>query len=273
MARTAGSGRSDELRHLVELTGIGIAATYFLDAENGAARRLAARSWLAGKIATERSTRASLPLEVPPTPPKEHVNPEAARDGGTTATAIVREEISVPPSRGFDQRLLDEDDRTEWPRWGWPLVIAITASAVAAIAAIGVGIWAVQTTSSDTNPPTAVTVAPIHSAGLAVLADPTTQRIAGTATSGTVVLLRTQSGRAVLVVAGVGPPPPARVYRLWIENDRVANATGRLTEGSGVVTLEGVVPEGARVIVSEERTGASATAPRGPVVATVQVPS
>jgi hypothetical protein len=237
----AGSSRTDAARRVVELTGLGIAATYFLDPTHGAERRRTAWRWLAGgrtapvaaPAAVEQPAVVEVALPAPPEPPEELV-----------LLSSDRLPAAAPPREAVD-----------WPSWGWALVLTITVCALAAFAAVGLGIWAIEHRDSTT---TVRTITRPDVGAAAVLADPTARRIIGTANPGQ-LLLRVDPDGAVLAVAGL---PPQTTYRVWVTAAGTTTAAGSFTGPRAILTLK-PIGSGSRVTI---------TRPGGSRIATLAVP-
>jgi hypothetical protein len=264
----AAGDRAESLRRMVEVTGLGIAATYFLDPEHGAARRRAARRWVAAAISYHRSAEPPLssavseevaepPHDAPVEPASAVAEPPVpAHDEVVLVTAPVR----VAPTLGRE---------APWPRWGWALVMTVTLCAVAAFAAVGVGIWAVEKHRSTTTVTTATI--PKEAAGAArILADPTARRVVGTATTGR-ILLRIDSDGGALAVDGLPPLPANELYRVWVTASGTTTAVGSFTNTAALLGIQKPLTSGDRVVITPERPAGSAT-PRGSHVASVTVP-
>jgi anti-sigma factor RsiW len=150
------------------------------------------------------------------------------------ALALAADPAAPPP--GLRGRILDAA-RAERPnvvplrpRWAYPVA---AVAAVAACAAIGLGVWAAELNSRDR--------------GLRALP------LAGAAGS----LVLNGDGQAALVVAGMSAAPAGKTWEAWvIENGRARPAA--LFAGGGrttVVRLDRPVPKGAKVGVTLERAG------------------
>jgi hypothetical protein len=253
----AAADRAESVRRLVELTGLGIAATYFFDPEHGAGRRRAAREWIAGAVADRRVATVSAPAEPAPEPaPVPAEEPAPVRDEVVVVTTA-----PAPPAWSLAQE-------TQWPRWGWALVLTITLCAIAATAAVGIGIWAIESGSSTVTVTTATVPAAVASAAQ-VLADPTAQRVTGSAPTGTVVL-RVGAAGSALAVAGL-PPPANDVYRVWVDASGTTTRAAAFTGTSALVWIRTPLSSGDRVTITREHAGAVGTAPHGPRVASVTV--
>jgi hypothetical protein len=260
----AGNSRAESLRHVVELTGLGLAATYFLDPTQGARRRRAAWGWVAGARGEREAAEPGPPATVAVSAPATVLEPEP-------------EEVSPPqPEPSEELVLLDGEqlglsaatrEEAQWPGWGWPLVVTITVCALAAFAAIGLGIWAIK----ERNPTTTTrTVVRRDASAAPVLADPVARRIIGTAAQGN-VLLRTDEAGAALAVDGLPPLAPGSRYRVWVTASGQTTRAGSFAGRRAVIALKPLA-SGSRVTVTRERSTAPPGAPHGPQVAAAAVP-
>jgi hypothetical protein len=244
--------RTDSLRRIVEVTGLGIAATYFLDPEHGAERRRAAWALVAGgrggpsvpEVAATVPEPAAEESPAPVIPPEELV-------------LLTRDPVVVSDRAEGD---------VHWPAWGWPFVVTITICAIAAFAAVGLGIWAIEHRTPAAAKPAA---APPGASAAAVLADPTARRIIGTASQGSVILRLDPSG-AALAVSGLAPLPPGSRYRVWITVAGNTTAAGTLTGRSDLLPLRPLTPS-SRITITREVADSEVDAPHGPRVAAVTV--
>lgn len=231
-----GTSRADSARRIVELTGLGIAATYFLDPTHGAERRRTAWRWIAGSWAApavvEQPPVVEVGPPVPPEPPAELV-----------LLSSDRLPAAAPPT-----------DELDWPSWGWALVLTITICALAAFAAVGLGIWAIEHRTTAT---TVRTITRPDVGAAPVLADPTARRIIGNANPGR-LLLRVDQDGAVLAVDGL--PPGA--YRVSVTAGGTTMPAGAFSGRRAILALRPVGP-GSRVTI---------TGPGGARVATLAVP-
>ncbi len=249
----AGNSRAESVRRMVELTGLGIAATYFLDADKGAERRRAAWGLVAGRRSAHQ-VLAPAAVSEPAPMPAEQTAPEPEALPPATPEELVLLRSERPTST----------NSTSWPSWGWAFVITITICAIAAFAAVGLGIWAIGHRTTTTH--TVTTQLP----GVArVLADPTARRIVGNAAKGNVIL-RLDSTGAALAVDGLPPLRPGTRYRVWISDGSTTTAAGGFAGRRAVLVLKPIVP-GSRVTITREPAGPAPGAPRGPQVATVTV--
>jgi anti-sigma factor RsiW len=160
------------------------------------------------------------------------------------------------PPTALRERILDQA-RAERPnvvplRRHWFVPAVSAAAAVAAVVAVGLGIWAASL-ASDLDGERAARAR--DERAMAVLADPQARRIPLKGERGTLVVSRT--GQAALVVVGLGRAPEGKTYEAWvIEGGKPARA-GIFAGGEGAlaVPLRGPVPDGATVAVTLERKG------------------
>lgn len=174
------------------------------------------------------------------------------------------------PSDGLRDRIL-ESARAEkqnvvplQPRHRRPPAVLAAVTAVAAAAAIGLGIYAASLhgTLGDTR------AALARQQGVAtVLTDPTAQTVALQSGSGHVVV--TRDGSAVLVLDDAKPLPGGKTYQAWVIGpDRKPQPAGTFepTDGRAVVEVGMPVPVRGVVAVTVEDDG-GATTPTLPLVA------
>ncbi len=173
------------------------------------------------------------------------------------AAALAYDVYAPPPPGELRERVLGQvrRDRTNVvplrPRWAWPVA---AVAAVAAGAAIGLGIWAVKQSNSLDRERAA------HRAdarALAIIASPDSTRFPLFGAKGALVVART--GDAALVVSGLRPAPEGKTYEAWVVRGGEPLPAGIFAGGSGrlVVALTRPVPHGAQVAVSLERAGGS----------------
>jgi anti-sigma factor RsiW len=129
-----------------------------------------------------------------------------------------------------------------------------SAAAVAAVAAIAVGVWATSV-SRDLDD---------ARSELALLADPNARTFETAA--GEASLVVTPAGDAALVVRKLAPAPRGKDYEIWVFDDGVAQRAG-LFERPGVARLTRPVAAGQKVAVTLERDG-GVDAPTGAPVFT-----
>jgi anti-sigma-K factor RskA len=123
------------------------------------------------------------------------------------------------------------------------------AAAVAACAAIGLGIWA-ATLSSSLNDERA------HASALAIVADPATQKSELHGRKGMVAVAR--DGRGVLVVNGLPAAPDGMTYEAWVIPPHGKPQRAGTFDGGAAMTmvvLDEHVMHGAVVAATVERDG------------------
>jgi anti-sigma factor RsiW len=134
----------------------------------------------------------------------------------------------------------------------WALPAAASIAAVAAMAALGLGIWASSLRSDLKAEQEART-------GLeqvvSVISDPRSERASATVGSGTLVVSPT--GAAALVLSGLDPAPRGKTYEIWVAEDRAPEPAGlfQTTGDRTHVALTRPVPTGATVLVTLEPAG------------------
>ena len=155
---------------------------------------------------------------------------------------------AATPPPALRERILDEvragreNVVTLRPRWAYP---ALAAAAVAACAAVGLGVWA----------------GILHSR----LGSPNGQEaLSLRGATGSVVLAR--GGEGTLVVAGLRPAPAGKTYEVWVIRGRSAAPAGLFRTSAATVRLTHRVPHGAEVGVTLERAGGSLHPSGAPIV-------
>jgi anti-sigma-K factor RskA len=160
-------------------------------------------------------------------------------------------EASAPPP-ALRARILDEA-RAERPnvvplrpRWLRPV---IAAAAVAACAAIGLGLWAASLSGkldrSEAKLANQQRVAQI-------LADPGSHKISFS--RGTLVVA--PDGRGALVLTKLADPGSGRTYEAWVADGGAPQPAGLFSGGTTIaVPLDQRVRNGATVMVTEEKAG------------------
>jgi anti-sigma factor RsiW len=132
------------------------------------------------------------------------------------------------------------------PRWFMPVA---AAAAVAACAAIGLGIWS-ATLSNRLDSRSAALAR--EQRVVAILASPSSRTIRFE--RGALVVAK--NGDAALVVNDLRQPPDGKTYEAWITTGGAPKPAGTFDGGSVVtVPLDGSVSPGASVLVTEERDG------------------
>jgi anti-sigma-K factor RskA len=169
-------------------------------------------------------------------------------------------EASAPPpalrARIVDQARAERPNVVPLrPRWLRPV---IAAAAVAACAAIGLGLWAASLSGkldrSEAKLANQQRVAQI-------LADPGSHKISFS--RGTLVVA--PDGRGALVLTKLADPGSGRTYEAWVADGGAPQPAGLFSGGTTIaVPLDQRVRDGATVMVTEEKaggTGAPSSAP------------
>jgi anti-sigma factor RsiW len=143
-----------------------------------------------------------------------------------------------------------------------PMLSAVAA--VAAVVALGVGLWATQL-SGDLDEARLALERERHAA--AILADPGARTVALQAGAGRLVV--TPDGKAVLVLDELDPAPAGTTYEAWIVDGAKASPAG-LFPGRvdrDLVPIEGTVEPGNVVAVTIEDAGGVEVSENDPIVA------
>src|SRR5712691_3654487 len=136
-------------------------------------------------------------------------------------------------------------------RFGLQTTVSAAIAAVAACAAIGVGLWANSLSNKLDDERQA---AHARAAALAVLADPAARRVPFAGRNATVAV--SPSGTAALVASDLGPAPSGKTYEIWVIEGKTAKRAGLIEGGAeNALRLQRPVPKGAVVAVTLERDG------------------
>ncbi|HEY6113365.1 MAG TPA: anti-sigma factor [Gaiellaceae bacterium] len=202
----------------------------------------------------------------------EHCQQELA-SFWTTTEALAVAASGPEPSVALRERILG-DVRAEPQnvvafeprRWRVAPVLGAVA-AVAAVVALGIGLWASNLSSELDETRAALARA---QAAAQLLADPAAQTVA--LQQGTGRLVVDADGQAVLVVEGLEPAPAGKTYELWIVpgGDIAAASPAGLfpgRDGTEVVGLEGTVTAGDVVAVTVEAAAGADAPTTQPIVA------
>jgi Anti-sigma-K factor rskA/Putative zinc-finger len=153
------------------------------------------------------------------------------------------------------------------PRWAIPAAVTAVAAVAAAIA---LAIWATSLSDRldrrDGELRAQARVA-------AILADPTSHRVYIEGGRGSLVV--NSAGQGALVLARLQPASPGRTYEAWVAKGRNPEPAGTF-KGGGDVTgfaLDRPVPDGATVMVTEEREGGVDAPTTTPFVTVRNAPS
>jgi anti-sigma factor RsiW len=183
----------------------------------------------------------------------------------TTAAALAHGVETPVPPRDLRERILvaarSERSNVVPLRSRRPVVWQAVA-AVAAAAAIGVGIWAATVSSSLSSERSARQRADDV---LAVVADPNAQRVALNGRAGSLVVA--PSGEAALVIRRLGHAPSGKTYEAWVIEGKHPQRAGTFPGGGAttILPLQHSVSAGATVAVTIERSG-GVDAPTGPII-------
>ena len=146
-----------------------------------------------------------------------------------------------------------------------PLRLVSAVAAVAACAAIALGIWA-ATLRSDLSRQRDARVA--DEAALAVLADPAARRVPLSGRSG--VLAVRPDGVAALAVNALGRAPSGKAYEAWVIRGKSlpqpAGVFGGRSDRPTLVALRRPVPKGVTVAVTVERRGGVSSPTTRPIL-------
>jgi anti-sigma factor RsiW len=162
--------------------------------------------------------------------------------GGPMPPASLRDRI-------LEQARSERSNVVPFRRRSFVVPALSSVAAVAAVAAIGLGIWATSL-SSDLDG---------AESELAVLTDPNARTFRSE--SGQADLVVTPSGDAALVVRTLAPAPEGKDYEIWVFESGVPRRAG-LFERPGVALLTRPVEPGQMVAVTLEDDG-GADAPTG----------
>lgn len=153
------------------------------------------------------------------------------------ASALAYQVEVAPPPAALKDRILEQARRERSNvvplRRRWALPVAATVAAIAACAAIGLGIWAAALHNELGERPEAFPL---------------------TGASGSVIV--TPGNDATLVVEDLAPAPAGKTYEAWvIEDDKPLRAGTFAGGGQVAIPLTRKVPDGAIVAVTVERAG------------------
>ena len=200
----------------------------------------------------------------------ERCQEELATFWETTAALAVA--ASGPePSTALRERIL-ADVRAEPPQVVVPLEprrrravpVLAAAAAIAAVVALGIGLWASDLSSQLDDTRAALEQ---ERAVAEVLVDPAARTVALQAGEGQLVV--DPQGQAVLVLHGLDPAPSGKTYEMWIVEDGAPVRAGLFSgrEGADIVPVDGTVNTGNSVAVTVERAGGVNAPTTPPIVA------
>jgi len=182
----------------------------------------------------------------------------ALASDGPAPPAGLRERI-LEAARAEPQTVVSLDEARRRRR---PQVLGAVA-AIAAVVAIGLGIYAISLNNrlDDANSALAA-----QKGVASVLADPSATSVSMASGSGRLVV--GSSGSAVLVVDKLAPAPEGKTYQAWVVQGKTPAPAGTFdpTDGAAVVPIPQPVPDGAVVAVTMEDSGGADT-PTLPILA------
>jgi anti-sigma-K factor RskA len=150
-----------------------------------------------------------------------------------------------------------------FPRKRWALPAVATIAAIAACAAVGLGLWA-SSLSDSLDRERSVNAR--YARAVELVGDGAQVKALANGEGG--LLVAPGGGRAALVVCGLSSAPTGKTYEAWVIEGKTPRPAGLFRGGSGCappVLLEREVPTGAIVAVTLEREG-GAQAPTGPIL-------
>jgi anti-sigma-K factor RskA len=152
---------------------------------------------------------------------------------------------------------LDEARKRRRP----PVLTAVAA--IAAVVAIGLGIYAISLNNQLDDARSALST---QEDVAAVLADPSATSVSMAAGSGRLVVAN--DGSAVLVLDDLAAAPEGKTYQAWVVEGKTPVSAGTFAESDGraVVPIPQPVPDGAVVAVTMEDSG-GADQPTLPILA------
>jgi len=117
--------------------------------------------------------------------------------------------------------------------------------------------------------------APALEQAVALLAAPSSDRIAFANSVGRLVLLVGATGDAMLVLNGLSPAPEGKTYQAWVKppGPGEARSAGLFSGNEQFVTLASRVPRGAQVGVTLEDAAGATTPSRAPRLQAVRPPA
>jgi len=205
----------------------------------------------------------------------EHCQQELA-SFWTTTEALAVAASGPEPSAALRERIL-ADVRAEpllnvvpfEPRRRRVAPVLGAVAAVAAVVALGIGLWASNLSSELDEARTALERERVAAA---VLADPDGRSVQLAEGEGRLVV--TPNGEAVLVVDGLGPAPAGKTYEMWVvshgeDPQRAGLFPGE--DGRDVVPVDGAVEPGQVVLVTVEPEGGVDAPTSEPILGTLPV--
>ncbi len=172
-----------------------------------------------------------------------------------TAAALAYAADGPEPPAGLRDRILAaagaerENVVPLRPRWAVPAAV----TAVAAVAAVvALAIWA-TTLSNRLDSERSARASQEHA--IAIVGDPAARRVTIEGGRGTLVV--TPAGQGALVLDRLEPAKSGKTYEAWVAESGNPRPAGTFDGGGSVTTvaLDRPVPEGATVLVTEEKAG------------------
>jgi anti-sigma factor RsiW len=208
----------------------------------------------------------------------EHCQQELA-SFWTTTEALAVAASGPEPSLALRERIL-ADIRTEpvqnvvpfEPRRRRVAPVLGAVAAVAAVVALGIGLWATNLSSELDETRSALAQ---QRKTAAILANPDSRTVElqpGAEGQGRLVV--DSDGQAVLVIAGLEPAPAGKTYQMWIvPHGGAAESAGLFpgTDGLDVLPVDGTVDTGEIVAVTIEQAGGVDVPTTEPIVGTMPV--
>jgi anti-sigma-K factor RskA len=182
--------------------------------------------------------------------------------------------VGPAPSAGLRDRILDAakaepqnvvslDER----RRSRLMPVLGIAAAVAACAALALGLWGASVASDLDDARSALAR---ERAAAAILAQPASE---ASLTGARGRLVVGDDGQAVLVVSDVPPVPAGKTYQVWVIDDGnpVSGGLFAPTDGTQAIPVDGSVGNGSVVAVTVEDSGGAAAPTGKPVIASAPV--
>ena len=188
-----------------------------------------------------------------------------------TTAALAVAASGPEPSTALRERIL-ADVRAEPPQVVVPfeprrrraVPVLAAAAAIAAVVALGIGLWAADVSSQLDEAREALER---ERATVGILADPSVRSVSLQAGVGR--LFVSSEGKAALVLAGLGPAPAGKTYEIWIIEGGTPAPAGLFPgrDGTEVVGVDGAVGDGDVVAVTVEQAGGVDAPTTPPIVA------
>jgi hypothetical protein len=185
--------------------------------------------------------------ELPADPPQH----ERAYDPPSSPPTIIAYDADPAPEPELEA---DEPVPTSHARSGRTL-LAIAAVVAVLAAAAALGGWAIF--SGDSGTQDALPASPGAAQLVSLMSQPGAHPTPVAGSKGTMVLVTTPSGRAVLVISNLKRAPGGKIYQAWIVRGKTPISAGLFKGGQPkyVIPLSQRVPKGAIFAVTVERAG------------------